>query len=231
MHDSCSIASSDRTEFAVAAITRYVAAPSFPCVGARSAFNRGRARFGMYGSLGDSSDVTAICSDLARFSKEFPKPGSDPATFIAIFRDEFSSESEFARRMWQQLQDMHSHDVNAFAWDPTVSSDPAESNFSFSVAGRAFFVVGLSPAASRVSRRAPYPCLVFNFHDQFKNLRANGKYEGLQKVVRLRDINLQGSINPVLARFGDASEARQYSGVAVDQSWKCPFHHLATASD
>ena len=34
---------------------------------------------------------------------------------------------------------------------------------------------------------------------------------------------LQGSINPVLARFGEASEARQYSGRAVLDTWACPF--------
>jgi hypothetical protein len=47
----------------------------------------------------------------------------------------------------------------------------------------------------------------------------------MQEAIRQRDIALQGSINPVLARFGEASEARQYSGRAVESNWKCPFHH------
>ena len=69
--------------------------------------------------------------------------------------------------------------------------------------------------------------MVFNFHDQFENLRSAGKYTGMQNAVRDRDIHLQGAINPILARFGDASEARQYSGRAVAEDWKCPFspHH------
>ena len=61
------------------------------------------------------------------------------------------------------------------------------------------------------------------FHNQFETLRASGKYAGMQKVIRNRDVALQGSINPVLAQFGASSEARQYSGMAVDANWKCPF--------
>ena len=84
---------------------------------------------------------------------------------------------------------------------------------------------------SRLSRRSPVPCLVFNFHNQFEALRANGKFDGMQKVIRRREIELQGSINPVLARYGDASEARQYSGVAVSAGWKCPFHQIPETHD
>ena len=69
------------------------------------------------------------------------------------------------------------------------------------------------------------PCLVFNFHDQFETLRASGKFARMQEAIRKRDIALQGSINPVLARFGEASEARQYSGQEVSQEWQCPFQH------
>ena len=46
---------------------------------------------------------------------------------------------------------------------------------------------------------------------------------GMRNAVRKRDIQLQGAINPVLDSFGNASEARQYSGRAVDGDWKCPF--------
>ncbi len=231
MRHPYSIGISEGAHQAVAAVIGYIAAPAFPCVGARSAINRGRARFGLYGPLARSRDIATICTDLAKFSDEFSDPGSDPVTFIAMFQDDAATEAQFARRMWQQLQAMHEYDVTDFAWDPKVSADPSDASFSFSVAERAFFVVGLSPAASRMSRRAPMPCLVFNLHDQFENFRANGKYDGLQKIIRRRDLDLQGTINPVLARFGDASEARQYSGVAVDQDWKCPFHQLATADE
>jgi FPC/CPF motif-containing protein YcgG len=68
---------------------------------------------------------------------------------------------------------------------------------------------------------------VFNFHNQFQQLKASGKYQSMQEVIRTRDTRLQGFVNPVLARFGDASEARQYSGRAVASDWQCPFHAKA----
>ncbi len=223
-----SIASVANADPFVATLGAYVAEPDFPCVGARSAFNKGRVRHGLYGRLGARIDVATLCADLERFSDEFPNPGAEPVTFVAMFEDEAMSESLFADRMWRELQKVHAHDRDAFDWDPEVSDDPSEPDFSFSVAGRAFFVVGLHPNASRLARRAPIPCLVFNFHDQFEALRTSGKYAGLQKVTRQRDLALQGSINPVLAQFGDASEARQYSGQPVDDAWRCPFHALRT---
>ena len=97
---------------------------------------------------------------------------------------------------------MHACDSQHFAWDATVSDDPSSPDFSFSVAGRAVFVVGLHPTASRLARRAPMPCLVFNLHNQFENLRGSGKYAGLQRLIRDRDVALRGSINPTLVGFG-----------------------------
>ena len=210
-----------------AGVTAHIQSPQFPCVGARSAVNRHRARFHLYPGLGDERAVHEICADLAGFSDEFPDPGVEPVTFVAMFERAVASEEDFERLLWRHLQAMHDHDRRRFAWDAAVGADPARADFSFSIAGRAFFVVGLSPVSSRLARRAPLPCLVFNFHDQFENLRATGKYAVMQKAVRKRDIDLQGSINPVLALFGDASEARQYSGRAVAEDWKCPFspHH------
>ena len=141
-----------------------------------------------------------------------------------MFADGAGTEARFACDLWRQLQAMHEYDRERFDWDPTVSDDASQADFSFSIGGRAFFVVGLNPSSSRLARRAPMPCMVFNFHNQFETLRASGKYAGMQKVIRHRDVALQGTINPVLAQFGAASEARQYSGVAVDANWKCPFH-------
>lgn len=215
------VASSSRSEMA-SQFTAYVQRPGFPCVGARSAFNKGRVRFGDYGRLG-TANAPEICADLLAFSREFPSPGLVPVTFIAMFGGAFATEAEFARGMWAQLRAVHAYDELQFEWDATVSADPESPEFSFSVAGRAFFVVGLNPAASRLARRAPMPCLVFNLHDQFQSLRSSGKYQGMQHVIRDRDIALQGSINPSLAGFGEKSEARQYSGIAHPAQWKCPF--------
>ena len=152
----------------IQAFTSYVQEKSFPCVGARSAFNTNRVRFGLYEGLGDGFDVKKHCEDLNQFSLEFPNPKSEPVSFIAMFKQNFKNCYEFEHQMWRHLQTMHEHDSKNFSWDKTVSSNPAVVDFSFSIAGRAFFVVGLSPVSPRLARRAPMTCLVFNFHNQFE---------------------------------------------------------------
>ena len=67
--------------------------------------------------------------------------------------------------------------------------------------------------------------LVFNLHDQFEVLRAQGKYETMREKIMVRDEAVAGSRNPMLARHGQSSEARQYSGRMVGSDWKCPFHY------
>jgi FPC/CPF motif-containing protein YcgG len=198
----------------------FVAAPSFPCVGAKSALTRKRIEFEVCDRLGSSDSAEILRDRLARFSARHPDPGTAPISFVAIFRDDIVHEDDFHRRLWMQLQAIHDRDIQEHPWAPDVSDDPGSANFSFSVASRAFFVVGLHPRSSRLARRAPRPTLVFNFHGQFEALRASGRYGKLEAAIRERDVALQGYINPVLTRFGDTSEAFQYSGRAKGG---CPF--------
>jgi FPC/CPF motif-containing protein YcgG len=149
--------------------------------------------------------------------------------FVAVFRGPIAAdEIAFEQRLWRQLQHLHELDELGTAWDPGVSDDPESSQFSFSFGGRALFVVGMHPAASRLARRFHRPTLVFNPRAQFERLRAEGKFERLRERVRERDLALQGSLNPNLADFGEQSEARQYSGRAVEAEWRCPFHPKET---
>ena len=199
----------------------FVAAQSFPCVAAKSALHRERIEFEVCDGLGSSDSAEVLRDSLAHFSARHPDPGMEPISFVAIFREEVASEDDFHKRLWMQLQAVHDLDIEEHPWAPDVSDDPGSADFSFSVASRAFFVVGLHPRSSRFARRAPRPTLVFNFHGQFEALRASGRYQKLQVAIRGRDVALQGDINPVLAHFGEASEALQYSGRA---GGGCPFH-------
>src|SRR6476620_7390004 len=72
-------------------------------------------------------------------------------------------------------------------------------HFAFSLAGTAYFVVGLHPAASRIARRTPLPTLVFNLHEQFEELRQSERFERMRDTIRRRDQALQGSVNPMVA--------------------------------
>lgn len=135
------------------------------------------------------------------------------------------SECTFETYLWQRLTALHVIDRRDFQWDSSVDSDPESPHFSLSIGGKGFFVVGLHPNASRASRRFHYPALVFNLHAQFERLRDEGRYEQIRSKTIQRDIALDGSPNPMLARHGNGSAAAQYSGRQVDRNWKCPFRH------
>lgn len=206
-------------------IQSFIDAKSFPCVGAKSALNKDRLHVAAFGRFGATQDTGRLWDALKDYSESYPDPGQTPVSFVATFEKAELDEIAFEMLMWNQLQSLHEVDCRrGFKWDRKVSDDPAKAEFSFSVAGRAFFVVGLHPGASRKARQSPFPCLVFNFHDQFEELKASGKYSSMQTAIRKRDTALQGSVNPMLSRFGEASEAIQYSGRAVQEGWKCPFH-------
>lgn len=207
------------------ALRAHVLGEGFPCVGARSSFNRRDYRFGLFPRLASDGAVRAVCHDLYEFCHEFPVIEDHFLSFIAMFDlSGIESEQHFETLLWRQLQAMHELDQRFYAWDPTLDSDPEGHNFSFSIGGRGMFVVGLHPHASRLARTFGYATLVFNPHQQFDRLRERGKFEQMKTMIRARDMAYQGSLNPVLANFGDSSEARQYSGRAVPADWKCPFH-------
>ena len=201
----------------------FVQKPDFPCLGAKSVVRLTGYELKVYGALGNQSNAQTLASDLARFGNE----ASDDAlsAFVAVFpHSPPESEIDFERRLWRQLQFLHDVDPAHDEWAAGVSADPEDAHFSFSVGGRAFFVVGLHPLSSRLARRFRWPALVFNPHEQFSRLREEGRFEGLRSAIRQRDIALQGTENPNLADFGERSEARQYSGRQTEDDWKCPFH-------
>ena len=213
----------DRTAFD--RLQAHVSDVNYPCVMARSVFNREAFRMSTYGRLGVPGNAEMLCHDLYEFSAEFPEPVTGAVSFLACFDGPCAAdEVSFERQLWLQLQGLHQVDKRYCDWSADVDSNPASANFSFSVAGRGFFVIGMHPGASRLSRRTPMPVIVFNLHEQFVELRATGKFEGIRDTVRSRDQQLQGSANPMAVDFGERSEAAQYSGRAVGAEWKCPFH-------
>ena len=208
--------------------------PRFTCVAAKSAFNKDNYRFATYTHELASEDATAsLARDLYLFvndQKRLQEQGF--YTFVATFTGPSGmDEPAFEALLWSQLQTLHNADTEVFDWDSTVSHDPQNPHFAWSFGGVAFFVVGLHPASSRFTRRFAFPTLVFNAHIQFEKLREDGKYERFQDVMRSRDTALQGGINPNLSDFGDASDARQYSGRKVESDWQCPFHAQAAPGD
>lgn len=209
-----------RTQF-----EEYVRDRAFPCVGAKSALSRGTLKTVVCRSIASGWDDVRIHRELLDWARE---KGADPAVFKSIAfvfaQSPELDEEGFEAAMWERIQSLSDKDVwLGQKYDQRVSSDPDDPHFSLSFGGEAFFVVGMHPRASRVARRTPWPVLVFNLHAQFETLREDGRYETIRAAILDRDEALAGSVNPMLARHGDESEAGQYSGRQVDADWKCPF--------
>lgn len=201
---------------------------AWPCVMGKSVLEEGRFVFEHYDELGRRDCAVATLAAIAQFSRQYPPTGKTNrfASFIATFASpHVADELEFESLLWRHLQFMHEGDD--VAWNAEVSSDPQSPKFSFSIAGRAFYVIGMHPKAWRLARRVPVTTLVFNPHDQFEALRSAKVYQRVKATIREKDTKLQGSTNPTLEDHGVISEARQYSGRNVEAGWRCPFHPVS----
>lgn len=208
---------------------------TYPCVVARSTMRRGDYRFGTYPELGTAAAAAALAADLWDFIEEFPITADRFASFVATFDGPaFGTEEQFEAQLWQHLQLMHDADVRHSTWDPTVTQNPDEYGFSYSFGGRAFFLVGMHPGASRFARRTAWPTIIFNAHAQFNLLRDSNRMDRMKDTVRMRDRRLQGSENPSLRQFDERrSETVMYSGRLVESDWGCPLrvHHPEGTED
>ncbi len=209
-----------------AAFRDFVSDDAFSCLGARAAIARRSYRFGAYRRLDDEAVTAGLARDLFAFGTERRAFGTTFTTYIATFAGgaiDMESERSFERALWGQLQRLHELDRDFHAWDARVARDPEDARFSYSFAGTAFFVVGLHPHSTRSARRFAWPTLVFNAHEQFEQLRADGSFGRLQMRIRERELALDGSLNFNLTEYGERSEARQYAGHPVSEDWRCPF--------
>lgn len=200
----------------------FIIGDNHPCVMAQSVFTQDQAQIHTYSDFGSKKTSRKILQDLKNYLTEYDFETNDFYTFIAAFPEENAlSERLFEAKLWSQLQHLHEEDEQP--WDKEVSNDPAHKEFSFSIAGKAFYMVGLHPNSSRIARQSPYPALVFNLHWQFEKLREMGAYQNVKEKIRERDREWQGDNNPMLEDFGENSEARQYSGRSLPKDWVCPF--------
>jgi FPC/CPF motif-containing protein YcgG len=214
-----------------ASFTAFVAHRAFPCLGAKAALNSGSQILRVYQELGARQSAIELARDLEAFVFSDVRQTNAFATFVAMFREPRAlAEKQFEKLLWLALQQLHEIDVVQHAWNSKVSSDTANARFAFSFASEPLYVVGLHHGSSRRARRFPWPTLVFNAHEQFERLRRDGNWMKMQQTIRRRDIALQGFINPMLSDFGEQSEARQYSGRAVEGDWSPPFKVSGGAS-
>lgn len=194
-----------------------------PCVMAQTTFKQKSVNFEVFKECLNSASVTSrLLEAVKNYIQSYQFENNDFETLIAIFPNHPSEdERSFEKALWKQLQLLH--DLDSEDWDASVSSNPDDTEFSFSLNGVSFYIVGMHPNSSRNARKAPFTTLVFNLHWQFEKLRTMNVYDNVRDRIRQRDAEMNGSINPMLKDFGKQSEANQYSGRAVANSWKCPF--------
>ena len=204
-----------------AALDEFIGKASFPCIGAKSAI----AHDGVWACR--ARDLRSDDNDgkILAALRALPVGGRTPREFVSLvvlFPDTPRlPELDFEHHLWRRLQALH--DADSSAWDDAVDADPRSPRFGMSLAGRAFYIVGMHPNSSRLARRAPTAMLAFNLHSQFDSLRSAGSFERFRSVIHRRDAALQGEANPMLADHGERSEALQYSGRQVADDWACPF--------
>lgn len=175
--------------------------------------------------LGSEEAAAGLARDLFTFIHDRDRIDARFATYLAIFlKPRQLTEAAFEGLLWQQLAYLHQEDRRHHEWSPEVSHQTEDNDFGFSFAETAFFIVGMHANSSRLARQFSFPMLVFNLHQQFEALREEGDFERMKEVIRERDVDVQGSVNPMLSDFGRHSEAVQYSGREVASDWHCPVH-------
>jgi uncharacterized protein len=224
-------APSTMTRFVHDSLRALVLNEHFSCVGAKAAVRQGGYRFGFYPELASPSSCAGLARDLFTFVQERELLPGEFTTFVASFGDPLPpDERAFEDLLWQTLQRLHDLDAVHHPWAHAHAADASDPAFAFSFASMAFFIVGLHAASSRATRRFAWPTLIFNPHAQFDRLRQSGQYARFKEVIRSAERALQGDTNPMLADFGERSEAPQYSGRQVERDWRCPFHVRAVVS-
>lgn len=202
----------------------FILQENYPCIGAQASVNSNNFCLGVFDSMLDEKSAENLAYGLYEYIKRSKQKNTLFLSFIAIFKNDFfKSELEFEKSLWLLFSNLHNVNKQYFEWDPNVSDDPDDSNFSYSFGGEAFFAVGMHPESTRHARKFPFPAIAFNLHSQFEELKDKNRFSVMKKAIRNNELEFQGSINPMLTDFGEDSEAKQYSGRRVKESWKCPF--------
>lgn len=203
----------------------FIQKAEFPCVAAKAALSKDQFHFFVADHMACPKDDAAILQFLYDFVDSFRLKETQFHTACIIFKGPvLFDESMFDKFLWMRLQALSDLDARNFSSDKRVSNDTSSPDYSFSLKEEAFYVVGLSPASSRDARRFKYPTLVFNAHAQFELLRTLNTYGKMKDIIRKKEMQFSGSVNPMLDDFGGSSEVHQYSGMQHDSSWKCPLN-------
>ena len=231
MRDTSYIRSEKENEL-IKEFLQHVRDKGFPCIAAHDAVEKETLKIYAAQHIGCPADDMGILKFLYDFVDQYRGATKGYHSAAILFAEpQHITEDEFEMFLWNRLQAIADLDAKQYSYDERVSPDPSSPQFSFSIKGEAFYIIGLHPANTRMARRLGFPALIFNPHSQFEKLREQNVYHKMQQIVRKRDMEYSGSINPMLSDFGNSSEAMQYSGRHYSPDWKCPLSMKHAAID
>jgi uncharacterized protein len=210
-------------------IRAFILQGNYPCVAAIQSVIREDQIVATYGQFGSGTHWQQLRVDLLQYIALQRASQSRYLSFWAVFTIPYPSpnnEVAFEEHLWHELSLLSSEEERSVDWDTHDSSNPDDPSFCLSLDGEKLFVVGLHPQSSRRARRFSRPAMVFNTLSQFEQFENDGTYRDLVDTIRRRDLQFQGSINPMVLAHGDVWESIQYSGRENPDSWKCPFHFM-----
>jgi uncharacterized protein len=153
------------------AFREFVQQPEFSCLGAKTALHDDALKVASYRELASAESTAELSHDLSQFANSQLIREKPFANFVAIFQAPLEiDEIEFEHLLWQQLQRLHRIDDKPC--DARARPIPADPEFSFSFAGRAFYVIGRHARSSRRAHQFPWPTLLFSSREQFDRLQA-----------------------------------------------------------
>ena len=205
-------------------IEKHILRKKFPCIMAKSLLNRKKIQIHQVNSL--KGEVKGAFGVISNFANQLDSSSQELRSLVIEISEFDEDFLEFEKNFWDFLQALIREDEVLYSHDESVSDNPLDSKYSFSISGQSFFIILLHPNSPRLSRRSKKPCIVFNPHHQFENLKRSGKFSKIRDTIRRLDKKLQGFVNPMMADHGESSEIVQYSGRIYNQERECPFHKL-----
>lgn len=104
----------------------------------------------IYSDVTNAKDTEKLYKDLCDFAeKVLVDLENYLASYIAVFKNTYANdEDELNDLLWKLLQFLN--EIDTVPWNMDVSSNIRDANFSYSLGGTAFFIIGMHPKASRL---------------------------------------------------------------------------------
>jgi hypothetical protein len=197
------------------------------CVGGQASLSVGALRFAYVDhQLGTMDAALAVLEALDLFRRELPELKPPYRPLVVCFKGPRSLNAEEGHELtWATLNAMNVADRGAYPATEDISEDPEDQDFGFSWRKRAWFVNAGFPNHPRKSRDYPTPMWIINPQENFDLLRRADVFGAIKAANAKREMEYQGSTNPLLVDQGGAHQWQQVTSVEGQSAPKCPFHH------